>query len=314
MTKIISTIFTLKFFIMKKLLFSIPFFLFLFSTPAKSQYYMFGTGFTCASDSTLEDSFTDAKKKIGLTLADLKANGELYSYDVDYHLDKFDDAPDSTHFMVMMYALEEPEFKATTSAWEKKNPDVLKFLQGICPSRSDEKFGESTSFLPVIRHPWAGVSNIEHIDIKPDPNLKYNIVIDFTTFAKPEGVEGHSHEIDPKSLNYGLAEIGRLMNLHVGAGIPKENINIVAAVHGMASESFLNNEAYLEEHKIDNPNIALLEELNDAGVKFLMCGQSLGDTKKSEFLPFANITFTAQTTLSEYQMKGYALKVMKNDD
>ncbi|MEN2284483.1 DsrE family protein [Algoriphagus sp. SE2] len=299
---------------MKKLLFSLPFFLLLIVPQAKSQYFTFGTGFKCAADSTLEDSYTDAKKQIAATLADLQANGKLYSYDVDYHKDKFDDAPDSTHFMVMMYALEETEFKATTTTWEEENPGILKFLTGICPSRSDEKFGESTSFLPVIRHPYAAVSNIEHVDIKPDPNLKYNIVIDFTSFVKPEGVEGHTHDIDPKSLNFGLAEIGRLLNLHVGAGIPQENINIVVAVHGMASESFLNNEAYLEEHKIENPNISLLEELNDADVKFLMCGQSLGDTKKSELLPFANITFTAQTTLSEYQSKGYALKVIKNND
>ncbi|EAZ81451.2 DsrE family protein [Algoriphagus machipongonensis] len=299
---------------MKKLLFSIPFFLLLISTPAKCQYFTFGTGFKCSVDSTLEDSYTNAKKQIAATLADLQANGELYSYDVDYHKDKFDDAPDSTHFMVMMYALEETEFKTTTNAWEKENPEVLKFLTGVCPSRSDEKFGERTSFLPIIRHPYAAVDNIEHIDVMPDPSLEYNIVIDYTSFVKPEGVEGHTHEIDPKSLNFGLAEIGRLMNLHAGAGIPKENINIVVAVHGMASESFLNNEAYLEEHKTDNPNIALLEELNDAGVKFLMCGQSLGSTKKSELLPFANITFTAQTTLSEYQSKGYALKVIKNND
>ena len=299
---------------MRKLLLSITFFLLLISTPAKSQYFTFGTGFKCATDSTLVDSYTDAKKKIAATLADLQAKGELYSYNVDYHKDKFDDAPDSTHFMVMMYALEETEFKSTTTVWEEENPGVLKFLTGNCPSRSDRKFGKSTSFLPVIRHPYAAVRNIEHLDVKPDPNLKYNIVIDFTSFVKPEGVEGHTHEIDPKSLNFGLAEIGRLLNLHVGAGIPKENVNIVVAVHGMASESFLNNEAYLEEHKTENPNISLLDELNDAGVKFLMCGQSLGDTKKTELLPFASITFTAQTTLSDYQSKGYALKVIKNDD
>lgn len=299
---------------MKKLLFLFPFFLLLLSTPAKSQYFMFGTVFSCAVDSTQEKSFYTAKKQIGLTLADLKEKGELYSYDIDYQIDKIDDSLDSSHFIVVMYALEESEFKTTTTVWEEKNSGILKSLTKICSSRTDSKFGESTSFLPVIRHPYASVMNVDQIDIKPDPNIKYNIVIDLTTFAKPEGVEGSTDEIDPKSLNWGLAEIGRILNLHVGAGIPKDNINIVAAVHGMAYESFLNNETYLEQHKIENPNIPLLEELSDAGVKFLMCGQSLGNTKKSELLPFTNITLTAQTTLSEYQMKGYALKVIKNDD
>jgi len=90
-------------------------------------------------------------------------------------------------------------------------------------------------------------------------------------------------------------------------------VNIVAAVHGMSSESFLTNEAYQKRHEMDNPNIPLIEQLTDAGIDFMICYQSLGDIKKENLLPNVKLTFSAQTTLSEFQMKGYALKVMKNE-
>ncbi|HCW06429.1 MAG TPA: hypothetical protein DGG95_03575 [Cytophagales bacterium] len=59
----------------------------------------------------------------------------------------------------------------------------------------------------------------------------------------------------------------------------------------------------------------MIEELSNAGVRFLMCGQSLnwmGD-KKEMLVPQAKVSLTAQTTLSSYQLKGYALKMEKND-
>jgi intracellular sulfur oxidation DsrE/DsrF family protein len=99
----------------------------------------------------------------------------------------------------------------------------------------------------------------------------------------------------------------------VAAGIPKEKIHLVVAVHGFASRSFFNNDAYQKKYKLNNPNGAVIEELVNKGVKFLICGQSLawmGD-KKEMLMPQAKVSLTAQTTLSSYQLKGYALKSKK---
>lgn len=283
------------------------------SLPTYCQHYMFGTSFISPNDSTKKEELKDAKNKISKSLKSLMDSGNLYSYDVDFHVDEYDDKQDSTHFMIIIFAKDDPEFKEKTKAWENENPEVLEFLTNNSPSRSDEKFGDRASYLIVIKHAYASVMEVDHVDIKPDPTIDYNIIVDFTVFAKKDPKEEHSHEINPESLNWGIAEIGRLINLHVQAGIPQENINIVAAVHGLSSQSFLTDEAYLQRHKMNNPNIELIQELNRAGVEFLLCGQSLGDIKREEIIPEANITFTAQTTLSGYQMKGYALKVLKND-
>ena len=155
---------------------------------------------------------------------------------------------------------------------------------------------------PVIEgHKYAGVIPINGIDEVPDPELKYKIVINAT---------GHSK--DSTRVNWVLYNIGRYYNLHVAAGIPKENVEIVVAVHAWAGDSFLKNEAYQKEFETDNPNLELITELYDQGVKFLICGQSLvlAGQSKDMLVPEARLTLTAQTTLTSYQMKGYALLEM----
>ena len=157
------------------------------------------------------------------------------------------------------------------------------------------------------------VLTIKEVDYKPDPSLEYKIVVDFTAFNQLKPEEKENYEIKPEEVNWGLGQLGRQLNLHVGAGIPKENITLVAAVHGIASKSFMTNEAYNKMYQMDNPNLDLLTMLHEAGVEFLLCGQSLGEIDRKDLLPFAKVTFTAQTTLSEFQMKGYALKILEND-
>lgn len=181
-----------------------------------------------------------------------------------------------------------------------------------CSKRKDTLVNKTRLMYPVIKELWSPVAVVEGVDEKPDPNQSYNIVIDFTAFAERDEKKG---KIDSASMNWGLTDIGRVFNLHAAAGIPKEKINFVAAVHGYATTSFFTNEAYREKYKMDNPNIKLIEELGKAGVRFLICGQSLTwmGYKKEMLLPQAKVSLTAQTTLSSYQMKGYALKDMGND-
>jgi len=104
---------------------------------------------------------------------------------------------------------------------------------------------------PVIKgHKYAGVIPISNVDEVPDPTIEYKIVINAT---------GHSK--DSSKFNCVIYNIGRYFNLHVAAGIPKENIEIVVAVHAWAFDSFLKNEAYRSEFEIDNPNLAIISEL-----------------------------------------------------
>ena len=98
-----------------------------------------------------------------------------------------------------------------------------------------------------------------------------------------------------------------MINLHIASGIPKENLEVVVVVHGFALFSIANNDAYRSNFKTDNPNLILIKELEDAGVKFIACGQAMAflEFKKQDLLPIVKVSLTAQTALSNYQLKGF---------
>lgn len=209
----------------------------------------------------------------------------------------------------------EKTFRAAFDEYLKRasvrNPELFKSYAKVCSHRKDT-VSESAMDLPAIKgHPWSAVARVEAIDEVPDPSLTYNVVVDFTAFAE---LEDSKHKPDSAQVNWGLTNIGRVYNLHVAAGVPASKINMVIAVHARAQYTFLNNESYRKRFKTDNPNLPLVRELSDAGIKFLVCGQSLHFFKidRKELVPEAKVTLTAQTTLTSYQLKGYALMKMEN--
>jgi intracellular sulfur oxidation DsrE/DsrF family protein len=282
------------------------------SVSAQAQYYPFGSEFKCSCEAEDSLAFLNAKEKLDKTLFELRKSGKVYNYNVNSTIEKSDES-DSTRFTIVLFEKDEAAFKATTQSWEDSNPEILSFLEEKCPSRKDTQLWNKSVSMPVIKDMSALVVDVLEVDHKPDPTLEYKIVADFTAFNKLDPKDDESYKIKPEEVNWGLGQLGRQINLHVAAGIPQENIKLVAAVHGVSSQSFMTNEAYNAMYQMDNPNLALINELHEAGVEFLLCGQSLGAIEKKDLLPFAKVTLTAQTTLSEFQMKGYGLKILKND-
>ena len=85
---------------------------------------------------------------------------------------------------------------------------------------------------PLIKDSkWSGVIPLDNIAEKPDPTMKYKLLFDLT-YNNPDSAA--------KDLNGGLAEIGRIINLHVAAGVPVKNIETIILVHAKALNSFLN--------------------------------------------------------------------------
>jgi intracellular sulfur oxidation DsrE/DsrF family protein len=150
---------------------------------------------------------------------------------------------------------------------------------------------------PVIKN-YGTVFEIPFAEEKPDPNIDYNIVIE---------VERESEK--PDSVNWALNNVARLINLHVMAGVKLEKLHIVVAIHGGAAYTVMNNEAYQNKYKVNNPNLGLYEELEKAGVKIVVCGQSILFRKIDRFkmVPQVKIASSMMTTLTNYQMKGYAV-------
>ena len=148
---------------------------------------------------------------------------------------------------------------------------------------------------------FSGVLPVTGITDKPDINLKYKLVISLTY--------GTSDPDKVKELSRGLAEAGRIVNLHIAAGVPKENLEVVIVTHGKALYSLLNNEAFKKQFKADNPNAVIIKELEDAGAKFVACGQAMQylEIKNEELMPEVKIALAAKVALSTYQLKGYTL-------
>lgn len=132
----------------------------------------------------------------------------------------------------------------------------------------------------------------------PDPNIDYKILFELT---------GNNPDSTAKDINAGLDEIARVINLHIAAGIPTKRIIPVIVVHAAALHALKNNEAYQKKYKLDNPNIRLINDLKKIGAKFIACGQAMEffEVKKEEFLPDIKISLTAQTVLTQYQLRGY---------
>jgi len=150
---------------------------------------------------------------------------------------------------------------------------------------------------PVIKS-QGGVFEIPNAAEKPDPSLVYNIVIE---------VERES--LKPDTINWALNNVARLLNLHAVGGVPAKNMNVVIAIHGGATYTAMNNEAYREKYKKDNPNLELYSELEKAGVKMVVCGQSLvaRQVDRNKLVPGVKVALSMLTTLTTYQMKGYAV-------
>lgn len=132
----------------------------------------------------------------------------------------------------------------------------------------------------------------------PDPNIDYKILFELT---------GNNPDSTIKDINYGLAEIARVINLHIASGVPVKRIIPVIVAHAGVLHSLKNNEAFQKKYKIDNPNIKIIDDLKKLGAKFIVCGQAMAflEVKKEELLPDIKISLTAQTVLTHYQLKGY---------
>ena len=151
---------------------------------------------------------------------------------------------------------------------------------------------------PLIKN-YGAIYDITEATIKPDPELRYRIVID----AKTAG--------EPQELAFALNNVARMLNLHVVGAINPENLEVVVAIHGSATKAVMKNDAYQKRYQIDNPNHGLIKELKDAGVKLVVCGQSLRGRKieADEVLSEVEIGTSMLTTVSTYQLRGFAVFV-----
>jgi intracellular sulfur oxidation DsrE/DsrF family protein len=160
---------------------------------------------------------------------------------------------------------------------------------------------------PYIRgSKWSGVIPVADPTEIPDPKQDYKLLFELT---------GKNPDSLSKEINKGLDEVARVLNLHFASGIPANKIIPVIVVHGPGLEALMKNKTYQLKHSVDNPNMKLIQDLENAGSKFIACGQAMAffEVKREELLPEIKISLTAQTVLSNYQMQGFVLYRIESD-
>ncbi|MEQ8425773.1 MAG: DsrE family protein [Cyclobacteriaceae bacterium] len=152
---------------------------------------------------------------------------------------------------------------------------------------------------PIIKN-YGGIYDLPSAEEKIDPALTYNIAIEVVRASEK-----------PEDINWALNNVARLLNLHAMAGVSKDKLNVVLAIHGGAAFTVKNNEEYKKKYGVDNPNLDLYQALQDAGVKIFVCGQSLiaRDIDPRQMVPGVKIASSMLTTMTTYQLKGYATLV-----
>ena len=130
----------------------------------------------------------------------------------------------------------------------------------------------------------------------PNRNTDYKVV--FSVSAKVKDDEVHPT----------LKAIGLYLNTLAHNGVPAKNRHIAAMFHQGGGDAVFTNEVYKARHNgVDNPNIAVLKELHEAGVEFRVCGQGLIGKKvdPSQLLPGVQADLWALVTMVNLQSRGY---------
>jgi intracellular sulfur oxidation DsrE/DsrF family protein len=148
--------------------------------------------------------------------------------------------------------------------------------------------------LPVASAPAA--KDFPGATERPDAKTDYKVV--FSVSAKVKDDEVHPT----------LKTIGLYLNTLANNGVPAKHRHIAAMFHQGGGDAVFNNELYKSRHNgVDNPNIAVLKELHEAGVEFRVCGQGLLGKKvdPSQLLPGVQADLWALVTMVSLQSRGY---------
>jgi intracellular sulfur oxidation DsrE/DsrF family protein len=144
---------------------------------------------------------------------------------------------------------------------------------------------------------YGAVYDVPFATVKPDSSINYKVVIEM------------GGKIENKAeVNESLDAVARMHNLFVYGGVPKQKIHIVAVLYAGSTPAVLIDEEYHKKFGVGNPNTKLIKELKDAGVELLVCGQSLmrQHVDPKTVNPDVKIATSRMTSVSTYQMKGYA--------
>jgi intracellular sulfur oxidation DsrE/DsrF family protein len=138
--------------------------------------------------------------------------------------------------------------------------------------------------------------NVENPNIKTDLDANHKIIFDVTQSSEDKSV-----------VNKYIETAARFLNMHAKAGLKPEQLHVAMTLHGGAWQDVVTNEAYKEKFGVDNPNFELINQLTEAGVDIILCGQTAGarGLNKTNVNPNVKFALSAMTALLQYQNNGY---------
>ena len=140
----------------------------------------------------------------------------------------------------------------------------------------------------------------------PLPENAFNLA-ENTRYKVSMDVSGTGDFVEDK--NRSIESAARFLNIHARSGIDTENIEFALIVHGEATKDLLSDKAYEARYEVPNPNTAMIDELNAAGVKIYLCSQSAAYKKfgYDAFNPAVTMAVSAMTAHVRLQKEGYQL-------
>ena len=142
------------------------------------------------------------------------------------------------------------------------------------------------------------ITSLPNAAMQPDPKVDYRVAFNITKAAAR-----------PDQVNPSLEKVARYINLLAAGGVHPSKGNVVAVVHGPATDVALKNNAFQRKHGGRNPNIPLIEALGKAGVEVHVCGQALASQQIPQADVFKGVTvdLSALVTLTTLQQKGWSV-------
>jgi intracellular sulfur oxidation DsrE/DsrF family protein len=157
---------------------------------------------------------------------------------------------------------------------------------------------DRSSFGPGPVLPDVGPIAPVESDLPIPKGTKFKIAFDVRAKAEP-GV-----------LSRQIETAARTLNMHVAAGVPRKDVQIVVIVHGPAGWDLVKNDVYAARNGGKaNASADAVTKLIGAGVEFYLCGQSAASQgiKKADLLPGVKMSLSAITAHALYQQRGYTL-------
>ena len=148
---------------------------------------------------------------------------------------------------------------------------------------------------PVIKG-VGGVHPRPDLPVRPDPKVDYHIFVNIV-----------SKQRDPSGRYGSLIRLARLVNLMAYAKVPPDHVHIVALFDSQAGYAALTDKFFRKSFHADNPNLAIVHALKQAGVQLLVCSQALAENNLPDNAvdPDVTITLSALSDMVVYGQKGY---------